>query len=339
MDNIVLKCKSPLVSILILHHSKSKTAFKYLVNCLKSLEKSTYRNFEVILFDQSPTSVVANYISRHFSHVKVIKIKKNLGAAEGRNQAAKFAHGDYQVFLDYDTKPEPEWLEELVKAVQCSRPNVAVFGSFEAPYNERVKNGGVHGTCDILGCTYGEKENKHQIDPRYFHFEVLEAALLVKRGVFETIGGFDPRYWILCEGLDLCWRARLAGYDIVHVRSAVYHHAGLSTKHLSRKSVYFTERNTLMTLIKNYSLKTLTFILPLSILQLMLEVFIFAFSGKPDLAFAVIRAILWNFKHLKENWIWHLKTQRLRRVSDKAIMNKMLKKNVKALKTIRYLGV
>lgn len=325
----------PLVSIVTVHVSRPGT--KYLTNWINSLEKSTIRDFEIIILFDSSTLKDADYISSNFPQVKVIVTEGKVKVSEGRNIAAKLARGYYLVFMDEDTRAEPSWLKELLRAAQTKPSEVGIFGSVEAPYDGEADYDGVHGVCDILGCSYGEKDGKYDIDSKYFHFEILGFAFLIKRMVFEEIGGWDPRFDLGVPELDLCWRARLEGYEIVKVSSAVVHHAGGFTKGIYQpKKVYFLERNTLATLVKNYSIRTLLFILPLSLAQLALETVFFCSVGKPNLGFSVLKAVFWNIKHAKDNWIWHQIVQRNRKVSDRKIMRKFIKKNLKALKLRRY---
>jgi len=303
---------------------------------LQAIQNSTFRDYEVIVFDQGSTDGSVNYILENFPSIKLIRNDKNLGPTLGRNNGAKFARGKYLVFLDDDTKVESTWLEELVKATQSNPPQTGIFGSLEAPYDSEAKYNGVHGVCDILGCSFGD-HNGYKINKKHNFFETLEFAILVKRGAFEKVEGFDPRYFI-AGGLDFCWRARLAGYEIVNVRSAVVHHANRLTKNiLGPKKIYLLQRNQLTTLIKNYGITTMLFTLPILIAQLLLEAGLFYFIGKPNLTIMVVKALLWNLEHFKENWVLHLKTQKIRKITDKEIMSKMTKKNLKALKMLRLL--
>lgn len=332
-----------LVSIITVHISvfARKRRLDYLINCIKSLERSAYRNFEIIVVFDKSTTTDADYISRNFPHIRVKLIEKRIGVTEGRNIGGRFAHGNYLIFLDEDTKAEPRWLEELMKVVSHSSPNVGMVGSLEAPYDEQASYPllGVEGTVDIFGCAFDERKIRRKIDKKYSYFETLGFALLVKKEVFEKIGGYDERFNLFIPELDLCWRARLAGYHVVNAHFAVVRHArGITKTPYSHRKVYMLERNLLAALTKNYGLKTLTIILPLAFTQLITETLFFCFVGRLDLGLAVIRAIMWNLRHAKENWVWHLRTQRFRKVPDRKIMDEMLKKNVRAFKLLNYLS-
>jgi len=292
---------TPLVSIVILHFSHGKKDFQRIVDCIRAIQNSTFRNYEIIVVDQGSTDGSTKYILENFPSIKVIRNTKNLGATLGRNEGAKFARGEYLVFLDDDTKVESTWLEELVKATQSNSPQVGIFGSLEAPYNGEASYNGVHGVCDILGCSFGDY-NGYKINKKYNFFETLEFAILVKKETFNEIEGFDPRYFI-AGGLDFCWRARIAGYDIVNVRSAVVHHATRLTRDIfGPNKIYFLQRNQLMTIVKNYDITTMIFILPLLIAQLILEAGLFYLIGKLNLTVKVLKALLWKLEHFKENW-------------------------------------
>jgi GT2 family glycosyltransferase len=104
----------PLVSILILNYN----GLKYVDKCLASILRTNYSNFEIIFIDNASIDGSCEYVERRYGdnlHLKIIKNERNYGFAKGNNIGARYAKGDYLVFLNVDTEVEPDWLRELVR--------------------------------------------------------------------------------------------------------------------------------------------------------------------------------------------------------------------------------
>jgi len=162
------------------------------------------------------------------------------------------------------------------------------------------------------------------------------ASLLIKREAFEKIGGFDSSYFLLGEDIDLSWRAQLAGYKVIVNPSVVVYHKSMGT--IKRREDYckkaelrfLSERNTLRSLLKNYSLFTLFKVLPCYIILLLFEMTFFIVVGKARLALADIKSIIWNIKNFRETWIFHAAIQQIRTVEDNTIQKRMISQSLKA---------
>ena len=105
------------------------------------------------------------------------------------------------------------------------------------------------------------------------------AAMLIKKEVLDKIGMFDEKFFMYHEDLDLCWRARLAGYKIILApKSIVYHFYEFNR---NKKMLYWTERNRWVCLLQNYSISTLIKLFPmLFIVELMMIVYSLIGGGR-----------------------------------------------------------
>lgn len=314
---------NPLCSIIVLNYNGKS----HLKDCLGSLLKQTYRPFEVVLVDNASSDDSVAFVRREFPDVRVVENPVNSGFAEGNNVGARNASGDMLIFLNNDTEAPTDWLEHLVKGA-CSDESIGICGAMTLRFDRRD-------TVDILGFTLdrygfpaligrGEKDTG-QYSQTQDAF-ILGACLAIKREVADRIGLFDPKYFILSEDIDLCWRARVAGYRTVAVPSSkVYHKvAGEMGAWKRARTRYLSERNTIRSLLKNYAVPTLLRILPVYGLMLMLEVGYWLVLVKPLVVWAVIRAVGWNVRNLPDTWREHRRIQRLRRVSDAAILRGMV---------------
>ena len=335
-------CNLAKASIIILNYNGKS----YLENCLKSLEEQTYKNMEVILVDNASIDGSVEYVEQKFPWVKIVRNSRNLGFAEGNNRGVKYATGEYVVFLNNDTVVDKYWLENLIIAAE-SDPTIGICGSKILFLDKKDLIQELGGLCDIYGSTthrYCGEIDKGQYDFISDVFYVSGASLLIKRKVLKEIGGFDPIYFMYHEDVDLCWRAQLAGYRVVVVpTSKVYHKGGGSLQsplsryisgkfEIDKQRKYFTERNTLITLLKNYSLKTLLKILPRYLALISAEIGLYIVSGRFDGVIILLKAQFYVLKNIKYILFQREKISKIRKVNDAVIIRRMIKKSIKILK-------
>jgi GT2 family glycosyltransferase len=170
-------------------------------------------------------------------------------------------------------------------------------------------------------------------------FAVEGAAFLIKRDIWEKLGGFDPRYFALCEDIDLCWRTQLLGYGVVVAPNSIVFHVGSATVSKTGLLVrrYLDFRNSLRTLLKNYSLKSLLKLLPAFLaLELAESIFILFKTRDAHFIIAYIKAALWNIMNLKDTIIARSRIQSSRVIDDDEVMRRMMKTSAKLLFLFKY---
>ena len=316
----------PLISVIVLNYNGKK----YLKKCFNSLEQQTYPYCEIILIDNASTDGSVKYVKEKFPSVKIIQNKENLGYAEANNKATEIAKGKYLFFLNNDTWIEQNTVEELVQTLGENEKIGACAPQIRDYEGIRRISLGVG--CDIFGYPSSTATGKV--------FYVDGAALFIRNSIFDEIGGFDDRYFVFHEDVDLSWRLRLYGYEIAtNPRAIVYHVSGGTlvggviknrggyTTTIRRR--YLGEKNNICNLLKNYSLLTLLVILPLHILINLGELLVFLSTGKIKVLRAYMNAWLWNVKNLKVTLEWRRRVQKRRRISDREIMRKMYKGCIK----------
>jgi len=325
---------SPVVSIVIVNYNGKV----YLENCLSSIAKSTFKSYEIILVDNASKDGSVDFVKKYSPWVKVIQNEENLGFAEGNNIGAKHANGDYILFLNNDTEVTSRWLEQMVE-VAGTDSSIGICGSKVLLLDRKNIIDVIGGfLCDIYGSglyALGHLTvDHHQYDSIRDIFSVVGACLLIRRKVFEEIGGFDSRYFILGEDIDLSWRAQLAGYRVIVNPLAVIYHKSMGTigprNYRERcKLRFLSERNTVRTLLKNYSYLTLFEVLPRYFAILLFEIALFLILGRARLALADIKAVIWNITNLRETWYLHGKIQQIRVTKDDDIQKRMIPQSLK----------
>ena len=229
----------------------------YLEELLGSLERQTRRPLETLLVDNASRDESLAYVRREFPWVRLLPQKRNLGFSRAANLAAEAARGTFLVLLNTDLRLEPDWLEELVAAAETD-PTAAAVSSKLRLYDRPRRLNGVGGSMNRLGYTWDRgmgEEDRGQYDQSREVLFACAGAALFHRSRFREAGGFDPRFFMYHEDVDLCWRLWLRGFRVVTAPKAVaYHHLSGTTREdrglLWREIL--GERHNLCALLKNY---------------------------------------------------------------------------------------
>ncbi len=156
---------------------------------------------------------------------------RNLGFIGACNHAAGFARGEFLLFLNNDTEVRPGWLDALL-ALLRARPDAGAAGSKLLFPDGRLQEAGGIIWRDATGANYGRGDDPAK--PEYNYVREVDycsgASLMVRRALFEDLGGFDPLYApAYYEDADLAFRLRARGRATLYQpRSEVVHIEGAS---------------------------------------------------------------------------------------------------------------
>ena len=318
----------PTVSVIILNFNGKE----FVENCLKTVLDTDYPDFEVITVDNASTDGSIELIEKSFgtdSRVKIVRNKENLGASGGKNVGIKVAKGKYIALLDNDTKVDPSWLKELVKVMEAD-PKVGSAQSKLLQMDDPKYFDSAGDFMDYYGFTFCRGmggEDKGQYDRVEEIFSARSAAMIIRRDVSKEVGMFDPKFFFGLVDVDLGWRVRLAGYEVVFVPKSIVYHKCTRTARISYTLMYYNLKNCFAMLTKNYSFKNLV---KYGSARILMEIGVAVRSlclHKNGRAIAVFRAILWNLVKFPHIWKQRLKVQHiLRKVSDEYLMERVIKK-------------
>lgn len=223
---------SPRVSIVICSRSA-----KLLQACLNSIERNTaYSNREVIVVEHNLDGPVSGH------SYTAVPYSGTFDFAAMNNLAAKPATGEVLVFLNDDVQPlTPEWLGTLVAQVQ--RPEVGAAGALLLYPNGSIQHAGI--ALGIHG--YAAHPGRGTFDGGFWPWvfvtrnvsAVTGACLAMRREVFEKLGGFDVSFPVNYNDVDLCLRAREAGYEVIVEAAARLRHDESRTR---KRGVPWEER-------------------------------------------------------------------------------------------------
>ena len=218
-----VRSENPEVSIIIPVHNNAKFTF----NCLKSISKNTSGSLEIVVVDDASDDETPRLL-KSVKNIKVIRNSKNQGFVDSCNKGARESRGKYLLFLNNDTIVTENWCDLLKDAI--SKDNVGAVGAkLVYPDGKLQEAGGVIWN-DASGWNYGKYEDPNK--PEYNFVREVDycsgAVLLVKKDLFEKLGGFDERFKPgYYEDADLCFSIRKLGYMVLYQpKSVIIHFEG-----------------------------------------------------------------------------------------------------------------
>ena len=227
------------------------------LECLASLQQSTYQNQHSLVLDNHSTDGSVEAIRHAFPTVQVIELTDNLGYAGNNNvgiQAAMDQHADWIFILNEDTILETDCLENLVRLGE-SDSQIGMVGPMVYHHDEpnMIQSAGGHVNRYWIATHDGQDElDRGQFaEPRSVDW-LTGCSILVRRAVIEQVGMFDARFFIYAEEEEWCLRAKKAGWRLMHVPQAKLWHKGVKRDYNPKPSViYYMTRNHFLLLAKH----------------------------------------------------------------------------------------
>ncbi len=198
--------------------------------------------------------------------VELVESKTNLGFAAGNNRLAKGVEEDWLLLLNPDAFPEADMIEQLIAATE-RHPHASLFGATQLAHGAPGVLDGAGDVYHFTGLPYRGGYGKAMEPPEEGEvFGPCGALTLVRREVFEALGGFDEDFFCYVEDVDLAYRARLAGHRAIQVKDARVSHMGYaSSGRRSAFATYHGARNRFWTFFKNTPAPLLPVLAPVHI--------------------------------------------------------------------------
>ncbi|MCX6976168.1 MAG: glycosyltransferase family 2 protein, partial [Verrucomicrobia bacterium] len=221
-------CIAPLVSVVIptFNHSQD------VIRCLESITSSGDLSlYEVILVDDGSDIVDADRF-RSISGIRLLVQSENSGFAAACEAGVAASSSEFIYLLNNDTEVVSGWLDGLVEEFD-REPTAGVVGSMIINSDHRLQEAGVVIFSDGSGMPYGSGDSP--LDWQYRSRREVDycsgCSLLVRRSLWDEIGGFDDRFApAYFEDVDLCFSARSHGQTVFYTpRSVLFHSEGSSS--------------------------------------------------------------------------------------------------------------
>lgn len=219
----------PAVSAIIVNWNGAQ----HLRICLPSLLAQTFRPLETIVVDNGSKDD-SEEVAREFQ-ARWLPLDRNTGLAPGLNRGAAVARGEMLLFINNDMKFDPGFVAALLEPMEKDEQIFATDGmqfNWEGTAREHLaarlvnrKPAGLPAPSLVPGLYFYQREEPEK--SRVFMGSA--ACMLVRRTLFEKLGGFDERLPLGYEDAEICWRAWLRSWKTVYVPTAVcWHRVGSS---------------------------------------------------------------------------------------------------------------
>jgi GT2 family glycosyltransferase len=249
---------SPVLDIVIANWNSGDL----LRDCVSALARSTMASrLRVIVVDNASRDGSSERLPGAGISLEVVRNPDNRGFGAACNQGAARGGAPFLLFLNPDTRVARDTLSRAVDYLSApEQDRVGVVGVRLVDDAGRTQR-----TCarePTFGRLMGQSAGLDRVFPRLIrpHFltdwdheqtdrvdQVMGAFLLVRRELFERLQGFDERYFVYYEDVDLCARVRRGGREIVHYAEAqAWHHGGGTTKQVKDRRLFYLMRSQIL---------------------------------------------------------------------------------------------
>src|SRR3954453_13462230 len=296
--------------------------------CLHALASQSYEQLGVLAIDDPPDDDTHELLERALGRSRVIRNDERLGYARSFASALQqpaVAAADHVLLLHGDTVLDDDAVASLVEATSLQAAPPGIVGAkvvdLDHPRELRDVGRAVERFGHAISPLQPGEIDQGQFDRILDVLAVDGCAMLVDRAVWQRIGLYDER--LGADDVDLCWRARVAGWPVLMTpRARVQHgpaHDDVDPNDDARSARYVQDRNALAAVVKNYSLASLLWVLPLGALLTLLRLLYLSVGRRFEEAYELLAAIGWNITHAGGTLRRRRETQRARSVRDHAL--------------------
>ena len=240
MSNLY-RCK---ISVLIVTYNNAAT----ISNCLESLNKQSFEDFEIIVLDNSSNDATIEQLDK-YDNIKLFQSEENIGFGAGVNYLSRMANGEYLLILNPDCMVTDNTLARLhdfaVKHIGAISPALIYPDGAQQPSARQLlsyKNVIFSRRSLIYQLGFTKTRQAGYIIPdRPAKVPAISAtAMFIKAELFNRVNGFDERFFLYLEDIDLCVRLSLINIDIWYLPDVkIKHLLGASSSETSIKSSYY----------------------------------------------------------------------------------------------------
>jgi hypothetical protein len=279
----------------------------YLERFLRNLiDRSKQPGVKVVIADNGSTDGSQDWVTKNFPSITLIELGANYGFTGGYNRALRYVEADYYLLLNSDVEVTKGWVTPLIAALD-DNPQIGICmpkikSAFERDHFEYAGASG--GYIDYLGYPFcrGRILSNIEKDTAQYNsdaeiFWASGAAFMIRASLYRELGGFDETFFAHMEEIDLCWRAKLHGWQVwVFPDSEVYHVGGGTLPNNSPKKLYLNYRNNLLMLYKNLPYRRLHITLLLRMVLDGLSALLYLLQGKREF----VRSVWEAHSHFRE---------------------------------------
>lgn len=259
---------------------------QFLKPCLDSLAGQTCRDFRILIVDNASTDGSTAYIKENFPDLEILSLDKNYGFSAAVNAGIRRASTPYVILLNNDTTVEPDFVIELLHAIEQSTHIFSVGSKMiQMAHPELLDGAGDLYTLIGWGVARGTGRPAENYSRADEVFSACAGAAIYRRSVFRRIGLFDESHFAYLEDIDIGYRAKIHGYKNLYCPTALVRHVGSGTSGSKYNSfkVKLSARNSVWLNYKNMPLLQLAFnAFPLLLGHVVKAAFFFKTGFGPD---------------------------------------------------------
>jgi len=323
---------SPKVLLIIVNYN----GINFIGECLDSIYSQSYKELQVLIVDNNSKDGSVNFIKEIYPQCEILINWSNKGYGDAFNKAVrcglkKYGKVDYFGILNNDLRLGREWLKNLVDYGE-QKPGCGILAGKMLIYYWPKYINSTGGMVNYFGSGWDRDFFELDEECHTESGEVLSVsggAALIKKGVFDTVGFFESKYFMYYEDIDFCFRTwKYSDYTVDYVKEAlVYHKFSATSGVLSLKKHFYLKRSRFIFILKNYPIGFLAKIIP------QITGYEFGFIMK-DL---LVRYDFVNF--FREFYIYLIFLAKLPLIIGKRIIKKDYRSRLRSGKTMKMWGM
>jgi GT2 family glycosyltransferase len=311
----------------------ARDAAEWLRETLGALAAQNYPRLAVLAVDNASTDGSKDILEQALGDRRVISMTRAVGLAGSLGAALELpaaSEADFILLLHDDAAMDPDAVLRMVEAaVGIGVDRVGVVGAKVVDWDRPRELRDVGRSADLFGHPFAPLQ-PGEIDQGQFDrvLEVLcvsSASMLISRDAWKRVGLFDERLDAGSEGLDFCWRARVAGFRVLMTPLARTRHRSATSvgertvSDRARSPRYREDRAAIASMVKNYGVLSLLWVLPLALLMGAVRLIYLVLSRRFEEAYDLLAAWGWNIAHLPGTIGRRRRVQKARRIKDRQL--------------------
>ena len=226
----------------------------FLPGCIESLRRQSFRQFDILVVDNGSSDGSAEWLEEQ--GIRTLRLAENQGFAGGVNRGIEACDSEYVILLNNDTQVLDGFVSELVRGIEESERLFSV-GAMMIRADDHTKIDSAGDGLTVLGWAYqrgADQDVTMHLSERDV-FATCAGAAIYRKRILDEIWLFDEMHFAYLEDIDICYRARLAGYFSRYCPTARVYHLGSATtgSKYNPFKVRISARNNVYLMYKNQS--------------------------------------------------------------------------------------
>lgn len=254
----------------------------YLENCIVSLKKQKYQDYDIIVVDNGSEDGSAEIPVLEDPQIRVIRLTRNFGFSRAANEGITASKTPFILLLNNDTEVEGEFVAQMLSAIKKDERIFSVASKMLQLKDKDKIDGAGDLYCALgWGFARGKGKKSTRYDKNCEIFSACAGAAIYRKKILDEIGYFDEFHFAYLEDLDIGYRAKIMGYKNVYEKDAIVYHvgSGYSGSRYNEFKIRLSSRNNVYIIYKNMPLLQVILNLPLLMIGFAVKTLFFVMKG------------------------------------------------------------